>query len=425
MPQHAYKLDARDLITKTHHGAGINHWGLFKQSFLSELPHDWHGNTDTTLKLAQFNRQHLGATTVTKEKKTPRKTGRILNLDSSSLPLSATLPHDAAEHIEHPNVVVAHTKNGLEVISLKSGSPVTSLSLVKGNSYADIDGDGVIDTILVLETKRDVALHGDAFAHDEGKLQHCSIMVISGLPAQAQLFNGTICSNRMSLQDPMVNINNNKIPAEIAATSPLVLQRLNPKTQEVDKVKDVIIAINIGIITCYDGNGKYLWQVKNAPTWSVDRSQIAALSLFDVDAVRVDEVGSHNNIRAQLLLVGDNALGLYNRDGDLLVKAQLPKKPSSHPILGDFNSDGVSDIIIITDNALLGYKVEVIQSVRVMFITGTLVLILCVITFLTNIKYDSGHESKDGSNVGISVVSNRFKKHILSIVRSTDEYHLD
>lgn len=415
------------MITKTHHGSGINHWGLFKQSLLSELPHDWHGSKDTKLKLAQFTRQHLGASsTVSKEKKNPRKTGRILNIDSSSLPMSATLPHDAAEHIDHPNVVVAHTKNGLEVISLKSGSPLTSLSLVKGNSYADIDGDGVIDTILVLESKRDVASHGDAFAHDQGKLQHCSIMVVSGLPAQSQLFNGTICSNRLSLHDPMVHINNNKIPAVIAATSPLVLPRLNPKTQEVDKVKDVVIAINIGIITCYDGTGKYLWQIKNAPTWSIDRSQIASLLLFDVDSRRVDEVGSHANIRAQLLVVGDNALGLYNLDGDLLVKAQLPKIPTDHPIFGDFNSDGVSDIIIITENTLLGYKVEVIQSVRIMLITGILVLILCIITFLTNIRYDTGLESKgDISKSNNSVVSNRFKKHILSIVRSTDEYHLD
>ena len=413
------------MITKTHHGSGINHWGLFKQSLLSELPHDWHNNQDTTLKLAQFTRQHLGASsTITKDKKTPRKTGRILNIDSSSLPLSATLPHDASEHIAYPNVVVAHTKNGLEVISLKSGSPITSLSLVKGNSYADIDGDGVIDTILVLETKQDVALHGDAFAHDEGKLQHCSIMVVSGLPAQSQLFNGTICSNRLSLQDPMINVNNNRIPAEISATSPLILQRLNPKTQEIDKVKDVVIAINIGIITCYDGNGKYLWQVKNAPSWSIDRSQIASLLMFDVDAVRVDEVGSHVNIRSQLLLVGDNSLGLYNRDGDLLVKAQLPKRPTAHPVLGDFNSDGVSDIIIITENALLGYKVEVVQSVRIMLITGTLVLILCVITFLTNIKYDTGR-SDSGSKSSSAIVSNKFKKHVLSIVRSTDEYHLD
>ena len=36
-------------------------------------------------------------------------------------------------------------------------------------------------------------------------LSHCSIMVLSGLPAHSQLFNGTVCidGHRMSLNDPM------------------------------------------------------------------------------------------------------------------------------------------------------------------------------------------------------------------------------
>jgi hypothetical protein len=86
---------------------------------------------------------------------------------------------------------VTHSKKGLEVVALKTGSPITSLALTEGRSYADVDGDGVIDTILLLETAQDVEKHY-SFAHHTSQLSHCMIMVLSGLPANAQLFNGII-----------------------------------------------------------------------------------------------------------------------------------------------------------------------------------------------------------------------------------------
>jgi hypothetical protein len=57
-------------------------------------------------------------------------------VESPPLSLDATLPHDAAEHTEHPNVIVAHTKHGLEVIALRTGLPITALALAAGNSFA-------------------------------------------------------------------------------------------------------------------------------------------------------------------------------------------------------------------------------------------------------------------------------------------------
>ena len=74
---------------------------------------------------------------------------------------------------------------GLEVLSLKSGVPLTSLSLNRGQSYADIDGDGMVDSILVIETEADARAHGKkAFSHDAGEAQPCMVMVVSGLPAR-------------------------------------------------------------------------------------------------------------------------------------------------------------------------------------------------------------------------------------------------
>ena len=75
-------------------------------------------------------------------------------------------------------------RSGLEVLSIKSGVPITSMSLNKGQSYADIDGDGIVDSMLVIETEADSLAHGKAFGHDAGDMQPCMVMVVSGLPAR-------------------------------------------------------------------------------------------------------------------------------------------------------------------------------------------------------------------------------------------------
>jgi hypothetical protein len=44
--------------------------------------------------------------------------------------------------------------------------------------------------------------------------------------------------------------------------------------------------------------------------------------------------------------MGDAAVSLMSRDGDILASADIPQKPISRPIIGDFDSDGVTDVII-------------------------------------------------------------------------------
>ena len=163
------------------------------------------------MRLAHFQRKHVGSDKHFSGKKGGKRqaanavvTGKgkgkagqpaqlFTGVEAPPLSRSATLPHDAAEHTEYPNVVVAHTQTGVEVVALKSGAPVTSIALNKGHLFSDLNGDGVVDEVLVLGNKDSVSEVGKEFAHDGGALSHCSIMVLSGLPAHSQLFNGTVC----------------------------------------------------------------------------------------------------------------------------------------------------------------------------------------------------------------------------------------
>lgn len=120
--------------------------------------------------------------------------GRFTGVETPPLSQSASLPHDAAEHTENPNVIVAHTSKGIEVVALRTGTAVTSLALSKGRSYTDLDGDGIVDTIVVLEKEMDVSVHGRSVSDIEDNLQHCTILVTSGLPPRSKLFTGLFFS---------------------------------------------------------------------------------------------------------------------------------------------------------------------------------------------------------------------------------------
>lgn len=58
-------------------------------------------------------------------------------------------PHSNHEHVENPNAVVIHTHNGIEVLNLLSGQPITELRLPSdGAVYTDINSDGEIEQVL-------------------------------------------------------------------------------------------------------------------------------------------------------------------------------------------------------------------------------------------------------------------------------------
>ena len=376
LPMNALKLGLiADLTTKatvatTNHG--LNDWSVFRQSLFAELPHIWRSSDDTSIRIAHFVRRHLGAgstsqvdkkgaetlknsgaeydsshitSSTNKANKKASATSKHFNIDLNRftgierqpLSLSASLPHDAAEHTQNPNVLVAHTSKGLEVISLRSGTPITSLSLKADRLYDDLDGDGVLDSIAVLESENDVAEHSLSQLHDNARLRHCMMVVISGLPQMGQLFNGTICQSQRHLHDAMKRPAFNRhdtLPRAIKAATPVVYNVLDDKTLLISKYKEIAVAINTGVMTSYNSRGVYRWQMDHTPTWSLDYTHAYA-GLYDTDAARVDELGDVDRLHAHILVMGEKAFALVDpKNGDVLTVTDLPDKPIAHPILG-------------------------------------------------------------------------------------------
>jgi len=529
LPQHAYTLDLKDLMAKTHHSAGINDWTVFRQSLLDDLPHLWTSAEHTSMRIAHFIRRHVGASAARSvrprrgkgekgkplpaaergaHKDTSKGSGRngkpatalgslpLLQgqVKAHSLTKSAALPHDASEHTENPNVIVVHSDKGLEVIALRTGIPITSLALPEGKMYADVDGDGVVDTIVILDNPRSVNQHRSEFAHHqfeyagvEASLQHCMIVVMSALPARSQLFNGTVGADRPSLRESFTDKHERHVykvqkppseaPVEGEATVPrgqhpsimhaipLVMAKLEPRTMTESKEKDIIVAIHTGVVTSYSGSGNFNWQIRNAPKWATDdvlsadadsespkepsdADVVASVVGFDSDADRAQGIGAQNSVYSSILITGEAEMHLVSREGDLLASAELPKGPLAYPVLGDFDNDGVTDIILVTDGAVLGFHVAVVKATDGVLIALVLLIAVAVVVFCANIQRVSPVSASSARGVPASVLDRQShsaaanlsgnslhprRPHsktstiggVFQIVRSTDEHHLD
>ena len=61
-------------------------------------------------------------------------------------------------------------------------------------------------------------------------------------------------------------------------------------------------------------------------------------------------------ISASATSCGGESIALFSKDGKTLASIDVPKAPVTVPVLGDFDSDGVTDIILVTEDAILGYR---------------------------------------------------------------------
>ena len=195
-------------------------------------------------------------------------------------------------------------------------------------------------------------------------------------------------------------------PPDVVAAPPAVMRVVDPRTYLESDIRDVAVAVNEGMLTVYSGSGHLKWQVETSPTWD-ESFEYASSVTFDADAVRVDEVGTHNDLQAQLLVVGEKSIALFSKDGKTLASIDIPKAPVASPVLGDFDSDGVTDIILVTEDAILGYRLEVTTSTVGVFYAIVILGAIAALAFFANIQV-----------ANIQAVS-------LGTTRATDAEHID
>jgi len=189
--------------------SGETGWRAFRFDILKHMPHLWTSRQDTKFQLSHFEKRRSGDS---KRKKKEIESTEIIQHDSpllNILPESAHTsfhslfsPHSEDEHISFANVIVAHLRDGIEVIHLYSGRTLCRLLLEENSIHADINGDGVIDHIQAVDgynmAVRDTNRFYDDNNTDSEKdsssaIPMCSAIAVSGIPSNHQLYQTSIC----------------------------------------------------------------------------------------------------------------------------------------------------------------------------------------------------------------------------------------
>ncbi|CAM9377026.1 unnamed protein product [Heterosigma akashiwo] len=86
--------------------------------------------------------------------------------------------------------------------------------------------------------------------------------------------------------------------------------------------------------------------------------------------------------QGKILIAGDREFAIYSSSGSREGTGMYPKSPVQRPIIGDFNNDGINDVIMVFEDAILGYSIQTVLKTRFLLVLVSLVLIVLVVTVL-------------------------------------------
>jgi hypothetical protein len=144
---------AHDLLRPQHEvHSGELDWRSFRASLLLSLPHQWSTREDTSFDLRHYIRRRSGRDRQKDMEEQKQATSFTTEL------FGGLLPHNDVEHVKSPNAIVAHMRDGIEVIHLYTGRTLCRIGLKRDGAHVDLNGDGVVGMWICLLS---------SFLHDE------------------------------------------------------------------------------------------------------------------------------------------------------------------------------------------------------------------------------------------------------------------
>eukprot|EP00808_Paulinella_micropora_P017153 g32257.t1 len=386
--------------------AGEMHWSNFRHSIVQTLPHSWSAPEDTRFFPAHFERRRSGQA---RRSEKEAVASNVNDVDWRDDLLGGMRPHSATEHVREPNVLVAHLREGIQVIHLYSGRPVCQLALAAGTLYGDVNADSVIDKVEALAGSHGLTTQGGQSRKNSEF--GCLALVSSGIPSTHQLFNGSICqeNGKGTLQ-----FLNKLAEEDIFSHKPLV-GGFNSATSQ-RNLNGVLsftslFFVNSGLVTAFSSSGRHLWSTPTTSSW-LDGSEALHIKMqmsrrnrgrrlrgrkqeegslaqaedsgliFRQKAFFPSLIGLSLQQDSQfpefIAAVGEFTVSVLSRaNGAIQAEAWLPSTPVSPPVVGDFNNDGVSDLLIMTTGGLHGLASYSTPGSRVFLVL--LVFLLCIL----------------------------------------------
>ncbi|XP_076449681.1 uncharacterized protein LOC143286041 [Babylonia areolata] len=388
--EHHWKLGLR----KNRKHSGEAPWKLYSKEFNNYLPYMWVNNEHTKFTLGRFvkdlkfSQNNLDDDDDSSEQ---HYTPPALSAEHVvGYAYGGQRPHSESEHVANPNAIVIRGPQGIEVLNLLSGQPVTRLEVADTKAINfDVDKDGELDNLV----------------WDLGKGHSvCHLDIWRLTPVKERLEQVPLCiSHRFvwihswAMEEDVFH----KVPPVLirsVAKKGGILRHLLGHHLTKKEDYDLIAFSALGRMSSFDLYGNIHWQVSTTSSWHKLSIKLRRKSIEHVPREVEDEfmqsfspgfilmpldVEDRKDVAA---VVGWNSVALVDLvDGTLLAEHSIPSVPTQPLAYGDFDNDGVNDIILTCKKGFIGFTVKQKTNYvySVLYASAVLLTILFVTWLLT------------------------------------------
>ncbi|KAH7314480.1 hypothetical protein KP509_21G004500 [Ceratopteris richardii] len=376
VPQHNYKLDANSMNSRE---SGEVECREFRESILGVMPHRWERREDTKFELAHFRKHKRKAHKQLTGRKSTFEThkpndavrpgkdpgNKLANIISKTANLASSTKSKRIQYVttitNHtqlwwiPNVLVAHLKEGIEVIHLASGRTVCKLLLQEGGLHADVNGDGVLDHVQAVggAGAERVVLSGMVEV-----IRPCTAIATSGIPVREQLFNASICKH-YAFGGFQHGFGRGSDTSTLEAVTPVLVPTDDGHRHRRGSHGDLIFLNSRGEVTAYTpglhaGGAILQWQAVTGASWENAVFQAGVSNDRVIPTLKVISLRVQGPPKL-ILVCGESEAVILSASGRQLNSFFVPSPPTHELVVADFNGDGLNDIIAITSVGVYGF----------------------------------------------------------------------
>ncbi|KAJ8302911.1 hypothetical protein KUTeg_019307, partial [Tegillarca granosa] len=311
---------------------GETPWSLYKDELYNYLPHFWGDLKDTKLTLGHFK----------KRSDSDSKTGTEQNVALTpehfiGYAYGGHRPHSDHEHVQNPNAVVIHNHNGLEILNLLSGRPITELKLPSDRAiYVDIDNDGNVERL--------------SWGEIEG-YSPCYVEIWRFHPLQEKIEQLSVCRfTRVFFTSSWAFEEDNlkKLPPvvikSVARKSGFFRYLLGHHLPTKTTQYDIITLGGMGKVSTGTGWALEAKDLKKKSETEKENYQEFMEAFQPSRKLMSLQVYGPKNVLVFASYIDVVLVDL--QDGNILTSHSLPCNPTAPVVIGDFDNDGLNDLII-------------------------------------------------------------------------------
>lgn len=320
-------------------------WIHYIYSLIEQLPHLWLTRRDTQMKLIHLTDKH--------------KPGRTSASTTTPDPLfgqSQSRKTDAG--VPEPNAIVIHQSDGIEVIHLYTGTRICKLPLDQGMLYADVNNDGVVDSVFGIG-QRDTDSQTTPLTSEK---YECVGFAMSGLPPHHILFNSSLCAKR-NLNKGVKNRGNKadvvpqfvapplahmtfRAPITIGTQGSFIHSIRSKATEKPLQAWATVFLLSNGMVVSIAHDGERRWSAQTRSDWSDGSPTQKRIALYSTEGDEEDIV----------VVLGSKTLTLlWLETGSVAQTVEIADIGSGDLVVADFNNDGLNDLIIVTSKGYFGF----------------------------------------------------------------------